>query len=75
MLEPKESLSTLAATLGQSLIEDGNNEGASGDFEQADQKHGKRCQCKRFPVRLDVFEQSLKIAHRQFGESVANNSG
>ena len=67
MLEPEERLRALTAALGERLIEDGHDQRTSRDFEQTHQEHGKRCQRKRFPVRLYVSKQSLKIAHQQFG--------
>ena len=54
MLEAKESLCALAAPFGKGLIENGHDQGANGNLQQAHQKHRKGCQCKRFPVRLDV---------------------
>ena len=65
MLEAEESLRSLAAALGERLIKDGYDQRTSRDFEETHQEHRKRRQRKRFPVRLDVSKQSLKIAHRQ----------
>jgi hypothetical protein len=55
----------MPATLRQCLIEDWNYQRSDGDFQQAYQEHCKRRQCECFPVRLDISEQSLKIAHQQ----------
>ena len=72
MLEAEESLGSLAAALGERLIEDGYNQRTSRDFEQTHQEHRKRCQCKRSPVRLDVSKESLKIAHQQLETALTN---
>ncbi len=66
LLQTEESLRALAAAFGEGLIENGDDERADRDFQQADEEHRKRGQRESFPVRLDVSEQSLKIAHRQF---------
>ena len=59
MLEPEESLRSLAAALSERLIEDGYDQRTGRDFEQTHQGHRKRRQRKRFPVRLYVAKESL----------------
>jgi hypothetical protein len=64
----------MAASLGKGLVENRYDERADGDFQHAHQNHRKRGERERFPVRLDVSEESLKIAHRQFKSILRVNS-